>query len=61
MPTLPVPESEHKERGQNWDFIFWGGGVPKLELEGRSKNGVQKCEEDDIKGSKSGAGSSEIY
>ena len=29
-----------------------------MELEGRSKNGVQKCEEDEIKGSKSGAGSS---
>ncbi len=26
-----------------------GGGVPKMELEGRSKNGVQKCEEDEIK------------
>ena len=32
-----------------------------MELEGRSKNGVQKCEEDEIKGSKSGAGNSEIY
>ena len=31
-----------------------------MELEGRSKNGVQKCEEDEIKGSKSGVGSSEI-
>ena len=31
-----------------------------MELEGRSKNGVQKCEEDEIKGSKSGAGGSEI-
>ena len=31
-----------------------------MELEGRSKNGVQKCEEDKIKGSKSGARSSDI-
>ena len=31
-----------------------------MELEGRSKNEVQKYEEDEIKGSKSGAGSSEI-
>ena len=59
IPTLLVPESERKERGQNGNFVF-GGRVPKKELEGRSKNGVQKCEEDEIKGSKSGAGSSEI-
>ena len=32
-----------------------------MDLEGRSKNEVQKCEEDKIKGSKSGAGGSEIY
>ena len=32
-----------------------------MELEGRSKNGVQKCEEDEIKGSKSEAKISEIY
>ena len=32
-----------------------------MELEGRSINGVQKCEEDEIKGSKSEAESSEIY
>ena len=31
-----------------------------MKLEGRSKNGVQKCEEDKIKGSKSGARSSDI-
>ena len=31
-----------------------------MDLEGRSKNGVQKCEEDDIKGSKSEAESPEI-
>ena len=31
-----------------------------MELEGRSKNGIQKCEEDKIKGSKSGARSSDI-
>ena len=59
VPTLPVPESERKEWGQNWNFVF-GGRVPKMELEGRSKNGVQKCEEDKIKGSKSGARSSDI-
>ena len=27
-----------------------GGSIPKLKLEGRSKNGTQKCEEDKIKG-----------
>ena len=43
MPTLPVPESERKERGQNWDFVFWGGGVPKMELEGRSKMGYRSA------------------
>ena len=32
-----------------------------MELEGRSINGVQKCEDDEIKRFKSGAGSSEIY
>ncbi len=46
-----VPESERKKRGRNWNFI-WDEG---------SKNGVEKCEEDEIKGSKSGAGSSDIY
>ena len=34
--TFPVPVSERKERGQNWNF----GRVPKMELERRSKNGV---------------------
>ena len=30
---------------------FWGGVCfPKMELEGRFKNGTQKCEEDEIKG-----------
>ena len=32
-----------------------------MELEGRSENGVQKCEKDEIKGLQSGGGSSEIY
>ena len=32
-----------------------------MDLKGRFENGVQKYEEDEIKGSKSGAGSSEIY
>ena len=32
-----------------------------MDLEGRSENGVRKCEEDKIKGSKSKAESSEIY
>ena len=32
-----------------------------MELEGRSKNGVQKCEDHEIKRPKSGAGSSEIF
>ncbi len=31
-----------------------------MDLEGRSKNGVQKCEEDEIKGSKSEVESLEI-
>lgn len=43
-----MPESEFKEGGQNWSFA----GLPKMELEGWSKNGTQKCEEDEIKGSK---------
>ncbi len=41
-----MPESEFKEGGQNWSFA----GLPKMELEGWSKNGTQKCEEDEIKG-----------
>ena len=32
-----------------------------MDLEERSKNGVPKCEEDEIKGSKSGVGGLEIY
>ena len=47
-------------KGAKIGTLFWGGGVPKMDLEGRSKNGVQKCEEDEIKGSKSEAESSEI-
>lgn len=31
-----------------------------MDLEGRSKNGLQKCQEDEIKGSKNGARSSDI-
>ena len=29
VPTLPVPESERKEGGQNWNRVFWLGGVSK--------------------------------
>ena len=25
VPTLPVPELERKERGQNWNFVLGGG------------------------------------
>ena len=25
VPTLPVPESEHKEGSQNWNFVLGGG------------------------------------
>ena len=25
VPTLPVPESERKEGGQNWNFVLGGG------------------------------------
>ena len=57
--TLLMSESERKERGLKLELCF--GGVPKMDLEGRFKNGVQKCEEDETKGFKSGVGSSEIY
>ena len=40
--------------------LCFGGRVPKIELEGRSKSRVQKYEEDKIKGSKSGARSLDI-
>ena len=53
-------QNRSARKGAKTGTLFWGR-VPKIELEGRSKNGVQKCEEDEIKGSKSGAGSSEIY
>ncbi len=53
--VMPGVTRNHFKRGslrtsplqcQNWSFA----GLPKMELEGRSKNETQKCEEDEIKG-----------
>ncbi len=49
VPTLPVPESERKGRGQNWNFVLGpkngpGGTVRKwsTEVRGRRDKGIQK-------------------
>ena len=58
-PHSPSARIGAQGTGPKLELCF-GGRVPKMELEGRSKNGVQKCEEDKIKGFKSGARSSDI-
>ncbi len=44
-----MPESELKEGGQIGALPGFKGGLPKMELEGRFKNGTQKGEEDEMK------------
>ena len=58
-PYSPSARIGAQGTGPKLELCF-GGRLPKMELEGGSKNGVQKCEEDEIKGSKSGARSSDI-
>ena len=51
VPTLPVPESERKEGGQNWNFVLGEGSKNRTrgtvqkwstEVRGRRDKGIQK-------------------